>query len=169
MDKPSVNLKLTPKRKTVNSDVAVQPRNRNDILYDDDDEKPNEKVDKVMEEKYKENAKRKERELEQEKTKKKEKLESSKKNKEKKKESKEIMEDKPENEQSRKRTASKENAPAKRQKVATRSKPFNKLLENVVFVISGIPNPDRANLRSKALEMGAKYKPDWDNTCTHLM
>ncbi|XP_067012024.2 DNA repair protein XRCC1 isoform X2 [Anabrus simplex] len=48
-------------------------------------------------------------------------------------------------------------------------KPFNKLLEGVVFVISGYQNPERSNVRSMALEMGAKYKPDWDNSCTHLV
>nr|XP_029734884.1 LOW QUALITY PROTEIN: DNA repair protein XRCC1 [Aedes albopictus] len=48
-------------------------------------------------------------------------------------------------------------------------KPFNKLLENVVLVISGIQNPDRANLRNQALAMGAKYKSDWDSSCTHLI
>lgn len=48
-------------------------------------------------------------------------------------------------------------------------KPFGKLLEGVVLVISGIQNPDRAHIRDKALRLGAKYKPDWDNTCTHLM
>ncbi|XP_053693057.1 DNA repair protein XRCC1 [Sabethes cyaneus] len=48
-------------------------------------------------------------------------------------------------------------------------KPFNKLLENVVLVISGIQNPDRANLRSQALAMGAKYKSDWDSSGTHLI
>lgn len=30
-------------------------------------------------------------------------------------------------------------------------------------------NPDRANLRTMALALGAKYKKDWDNTCTHLI
>ncbi|XP_046383136.1 DNA repair protein XRCC1 isoform X2 [Ischnura elegans] len=48
-------------------------------------------------------------------------------------------------------------------------KPFKKLLENVVFVISGFQNPLRGELRSKALEMGAKYKPDWNDSCTHLV
>lgn len=48
-------------------------------------------------------------------------------------------------------------------------RPFNKLLSDVVFAISGIQNPLRAELRQKALELGAKYKPDWDNSCTHLM
>lgn len=48
-------------------------------------------------------------------------------------------------------------------------KPFDKLLEDVVLVISGIQNPERASLRSMALSMGAKYKADWDNNGTHLM
>uniref|UniRef100_A0A182W0W0 BRCT domain-containing protein n=1 Tax=Anopheles minimus TaxID=112268 RepID=A0A182W0W0_9DIPT len=50
-----------------------------------------------------------------------------------------------------------------------RYKPFGKLLEHVVLVISGIQNPDRGNIRSQALAMGAKYKPDWDASCTHLI
>ncbi|XP_071441192.1 DNA repair protein XRCC1 isoform X2 [Hetaerina americana] len=48
-------------------------------------------------------------------------------------------------------------------------KPFNQLLEGVVFVMSGFQNPLRGELRSKALEMGAKYKPDWNDSCTHLV
>lgn len=48
-------------------------------------------------------------------------------------------------------------------------KPFHKLLEGVVLVISGIQNPERGHLRDKALAMGAKYKPDWCDGCTHLM
>ncbi|XP_065208680.1 DNA repair protein XRCC1-like [Planococcus citri] len=48
-------------------------------------------------------------------------------------------------------------------------KPFNKLLEGVVFAISGYQNPFRGELRSKAMKMGAKYRADWDDTCTHLI
>ncbi len=55
------------------------------------------------------------------------------------------------------------------EKKVIRRKPFNRLLDDVVFVISGFQNPLRANLRSKAMEMGAKYKADWDSSCTHLM
>lgn len=61
------------------------------------------------------------------------------------------------------------NTPKKKAKQKIR-KPFKSLLNDVTIVISGIQNPERAELRSKALAMGAKYKPDWDdNTCTHLM
>lgn len=48
-------------------------------------------------------------------------------------------------------------------------KPFHQLLSGVTFVFSGYVNPERGNLRQKALDMGAKYKPDWDRSCTHLM
>jgi len=48
-------------------------------------------------------------------------------------------------------------------------KPFGQLLEGVVLVISGYQNPHRANLRAMALEMGARYKSDWDSSCTHLV
>lgn len=47
--------------------------------------------------------------------------------------------------------------------------PFKKLLADVVFALSGFQNPYRSDLRDKALEMGAKYRPDWDDTCTHLI
>ncbi|XP_055603108.1 DNA repair protein XRCC1 [Uranotaenia lowii] len=56
-----------------------------------------------------------------------------------------------------------------KQKKPAQYKPFNKLLENVILVISGIQNPDRANLRTQALALGAKYKSDWDSSCTHLI
>ncbi|XP_053669649.1 DNA repair protein XRCC1 [Anopheles nili] len=48
-------------------------------------------------------------------------------------------------------------------------KAFGRLLENVVLVISGVQNPDRGHIRNQALAMGAKYKPDWDASCTHLI
>ncbi|XP_015375795.1 PREDICTED: DNA repair protein XRCC1 [Diuraphis noxia] len=49
------------------------------------------------------------------------------------------------------------------------TKLFNQLLNDVVFVMSGYENPYRSNIRSKALEMGAKYKHNWDPSCTHLI
>lgn len=47
--------------------------------------------------------------------------------------------------------------------------PFNRIMEGVVFVLSGFQNPFRGELREKALEMGAKYRPDWTPDSTHLM
>lgn len=47
--------------------------------------------------------------------------------------------------------------------------PFNRIMEGVVFVLSGFQNPFRGDLRDKALEMGAKYRPDWTPDSTHLM
>lgn len=49
------------------------------------------------------------------------------------------------------------------------SKSFNKLLEGVVFVLSGFVNPERGMLRSRAMEMGAEYQPDWNSDCTLLV
>ncbi|XP_075675902.1 DNA repair protein XRCC1 [Dermatophagoides pteronyssinus] len=48
-------------------------------------------------------------------------------------------------------------------------KPFEKLFDNVVFVISGYQNPIRAELKRKAIEMGAHYEPEWNSNCTHLI
>lgn len=48
-------------------------------------------------------------------------------------------------------------------------KPFNRLMEKVVFVLSGFQNPYRTDLRDKALDMGAKYQGDWNDSCTHLV
>lgn len=41
--------------------------------------------------------------------------------------------------------------------------------DGVVFVLSGFVNPERATLRSRALEMGAEYRPDWTSDCTLLV
>lgn len=49
------------------------------------------------------------------------------------------------------------------------TRPFNQLLNDVVFAMSGYENPYRSNVRSKALEMGATYKHNWDRSCTHLL
>ncbi|MQL89750.1 hypothetical protein Taro_022342 [Colocasia esculenta] len=46
---------------------------------------------------------------------------------------------------------------------------FSKLLEGVVFVLSGFVNPERSTLRSQALEMGGEYRPDWTSECTLLV
>ncbi|XP_036931680.1 DNA repair protein XRCC1 [Acanthopagrus latus] len=47
--------------------------------------------------------------------------------------------------------------------------PFNRIMEGVVFVLSGFQNPFRGELREKALDMGAKYRPDWTPDATHLI
>ena len=47
--------------------------------------------------------------------------------------------------------------------------PFKELLKGVVFSLSGFKNPKRGDLRAKAMQMGAKYSPDWDKKCTHLV
>ncbi|KAH9304540.1 hypothetical protein KI387_008944 [Taxus chinensis] len=55
----------------------------------------------------------------------------------------------------------------------TQSKPdlgsFATLLDGVVFAISGLVNPERGNLRSQGIEMGAEYQPDWNPNCSILV
>ncbi|XP_041081741.1 DNA repair protein XRCC1-like [Polyodon spathula] len=46
---------------------------------------------------------------------------------------------------------------------------FSRLLEGTVFVLSGFQNPFRAELRDKALALGAKYRSDWTPDSTHLI
>uniref|UniRef100_UPI003590248F DNA repair protein XRCC1 n=1 Tax=Myxine glutinosa TaxID=7769 RepID=UPI003590248F len=43
------------------------------------------------------------------------------------------------------------------------------ILRGVVFVLSGFQNPFRAEIREKAVSMGAKYMSDWGPNCTHLI
>lgn len=141
--KPKLKIKNTSQTRSSTSDDDSKPvpRNRNEILYSKDEEKPHEKIDKIIEKKQNE-------------TKEKKVKEEVKKHKEPSK---------------RKHESSKKESPKKKIKIEKQKKPFSQLLKGVILVISGIQNPDRANLRTMALEMGAKYKPDWDSTCTHLM
>ncbi|KAL6861528.1 hypothetical protein ACP4OV_017228 [Aristida adscensionis] len=52
---------------------------------------------------------------------------------------------------------------------AQKGQDFSKLLDGVVFVLSGFVNPERSTLRSQALDMGAEYRPDWTSDCTLLV
>lgn len=51
-------------------------------------------------------------------------------------------------------------------------KPFKELLDDVTFSLSGYVNPQRKEIRRKALSMGARYIPDPNTTnkkCTYLI
>lgn len=54
-------------------------------------------------------------------------------------------------------------------KAARGPQELGKVLQGVVLVLSGFQNPFRSELRDKALEMGAKYRPDWSPDSTHLI
>ncbi|KAG0565379.1 hypothetical protein KC19_8G185600 [Ceratodon purpureus] len=54
-------------------------------------------------------------------------------------------------------------------KKTTAADDFAKILEGVVFAISGIENPARGLFRTQGLEMGAQYRPDWTSDCTVLV
>ncbi|XP_072281993.1 DNA repair protein XRCC1 [Pyxicephalus adspersus] len=58
-----------------------------------------------------------------------------------------------------------------KKKTSSTSQPMelNRILQGTVFVLSGFQNPFRSDLRDKALEMGAKYRPDWTPDSTHLI
>ncbi|XP_047664750.1 DNA repair protein XRCC1 isoform X2 [Tachysurus fulvidraco] len=53
--------------------------------------------------------------------------------------------------------------------LASEPVPFCQIMEGVVFVLSGFQNPFRAELRDKAVSMGARYLPDWTPDSTHLI
>ncbi|KAK1299486.1 hypothetical protein QJS10_CPB14g01154 [Acorus calamus] len=56
-----------------------------------------------------------------------------------------------------------------RKKNDVESSHISKLLDGVVFVLSGFINPERGVLRSQALDMGAEYRADWTSDCTLLI
>ncbi|CAI8611871.1 unnamed protein product [Vicia faba] len=66
-------------------------------------------------------------------------------------------------------TSSKKKTKVQSSASSSESKGFDKLLEGVVFVLSGFVNPERGILRSRAMEMGAEFKPDWNSNCTLLV
>ncbi len=43
------------------------------------------------------------------------------------------------------------------------------MLKGVVAVISGITNPERGHLREKLIQMGADYRDEWSDGCTHVV
>ncbi|XP_056142298.1 DNA repair protein XRCC1 [Lampris incognitus] len=59
--------------------------------------------------------------------------------------------------------------PQKTKPLSVEQVPFSRIMEGVVFVLSGFQNPFRGELRDKALAMGAKYRPDWTSDSTHLI
>nr|XP_033819338.1 DNA repair protein XRCC1 isoform X2 [Geotrypetes seraphini] len=57
----------------------------------------------------------------------------------------------------------------KQQKKPAEAVELHRILQGTIFVLSGFQNPIRTQLRDKALEMGAKYRPDWTPDCTYLI
>lgn len=80
------------------------------------------------------------------------------------------MKRKPVTERTKPKETQKPQTPKAQKKKKTKPpKKFEELMKGVVFVLSGFQNPLRSQIRDKALEMGAKYKADWDRSCTHLV
>ncbi|XP_065303680.1 DNA repair protein XRCC1 [Dermacentor albipictus] len=77
---------------------------------------------------------------------------------------------KPTTEKAKPREMQKPQTPKSQKKKKTKPpQKFEELMRGVVFVLSGFQNPLRSQIRDRALEMGAKYKADWDRSCTHLV
>merc|ERR1719447_2594120 len=68
-----------------------------------------------------------------------------------------------------KETQKEPNAKNVESETAKKTAPFRDLLRGVVFALPGFQNPLRGEIRGKAMEMGAKYEPDWSSKCTHLI
>ncbi|KAL7671201.1 hypothetical protein ACOME3_006112 [Neoechinorhynchus agilis] len=49
------------------------------------------------------------------------------------------------------------------------SQHFSEILVGCKFSLSGYENPRRAEIRDKAVQMGAQYFPKWTQFCTHLI
>lgn len=145
-------------------------RKRDEIFYTKDDEKPDEKIDFIMEQKKLEKEKVESKDKKDTKLKDKQ---TAKTNSKKEVDKNSTQSPKPgsskDEQSSRKRKSDKvKDTPNKRKKKQLK-KPFYQLFSDVTIVISGIENPERGNIRAMVLTMGGKYKGDWDNTCTHLM
>lgn len=136
----------TPSKKHDSNIFNIKERNRPDLLYQKEEEEPHKKIDDIIEKV------------------KKTKNENSTKPQTSKRES---LDENVSSVKRRKTNVKNEEVVNKAKEMAR--KPFNELLQGVTIVISGIQNPMRANLRTMALSMGAKYKADWDAGCTHLM
>lgn len=143
------------RKQQVPEDQTPRSRNRSELFYTEDEQEPNEKDVKPTQDSAKNTSGKAETQLE---NKRKGKID----------EGKERLKQKERGATKRRsETASDSAVPKKvRKKIGT---PFGELFRDVTIVISGIQNPDRAELRKKAMSMGARYKADWDNTCTHLM
>ena len=45
----------------------------------------------------------------------------------------------------------------------------DKVLDGVIFSLSGYVNPERATLRDQGMSLGASYRPEFSPQCTHLV
>lgn len=166
---PSINkldLNNSKTGRSSNSRQKSPKRNRNSLLYDEEDDLPSKKVDRAINNFENSKKKLQPNDVDSPST-------SNKKRKSVDSDEEVISEQKVKRKVTKPITDESDDEVVVEKKPKTlRSKPFKQLLEGVVFVMSGYQNPLRADIRNKALAMGAKYKPDWVNGpggCTHLM
>lgn len=53
--------------------------------------------------------------------------------------------------------------------VTTKKPKAKPVFDGVIFALSGFQNPLRSQIRDKGIKLGAKYRPDWTDDCTHLV
>lgn len=161
----SKKLKIQQNPTTPNPDLDIPnvSRARDEIFYSKDEEGPNKKIDAIIEQKQLEKQKQDENKIEVKKTPKRieEKLV---------KKTPQGSTPKDRGESSKRKLGNKLPEDTPKKKIKKRlQRPFHQLLNDVVLVISGIQNPDRANIRNMVIGMGGRYKADWDNAGTHLV
>ena len=52
---------------------------------------------------------------------------------------------------------------------SNKHQPKQQILKGVIFALSGFQNPLRSEIRDTGMKLGAKYRPDWTDDCTHLI
>ncbi|XP_075977027.1 DNA repair protein XRCC1-like [Anticarsia gemmatalis] len=170
----STKLMKTPISKpTVKRDVPASDskldRTRDTLLYTDDDEKPHAKIDQVVQ-RHKDMRDKED----------KNKVQGKHERKDQPKARKRVKSDTPPNESppAKKVNSSGERSEQwtddrKRARVSSaesdEAEDPNTILKDVVLVLSGYENPQRATVRNTALAMGARVERDWGPTCTHLI
>ncbi|KAK5643640.1 hypothetical protein RI129_007485 [Pyrocoelia pectoralis] len=143
------------------SSETLKRRNRDELLYCQDEEDDHEKIDNLIKKRKKELEEKQTTEIVQQKNKQKNTHIAN---------GKKVASPVPSTSHATKRKQKDPSTTSpKKNKIQKLSKPYNQLLDGVTIVISGIENPERSTIRNNALELGAKYKADWDNSCTHLV
>ena len=66
-------------------------------------------------------------------------------------------------------TTSTKSIEVKKKNVFDKSDDKERVLKGVIFALSGFQNPLRSEIRDLGLKLGAKYRPDLTDDCTHLM
>ncbi|CAH2089970.1 unnamed protein product [Euphydryas editha] len=166
-------------RRLTDDDTPRSNRQKESLMYTEDDDKPHDKIDQVVErhkrDKDKEKTPRNQK-TSQNYDREKPKLNTSRNDKDKtnsnkndrNKESK-TEERRTEVNQSTPRTEDSENVTGQSGQKKRKRSDESRVLAGVRFTLSGYENPRRGELRAAALALGARYVPTFTRDCTHLV